>query len=720
MASGILREGRNCWKIVRASRLKFLIDGAAYFAALTEAFEQARESIFIVGWDFDSRISLNPGAERGAHANLGAYLNALVARRRNLHVHILVWDFAMIFALDRETPPFFGPDWRHHPRIHFHMDGNHPVGASHHSKIVVVDDSVGFVGGLDLARGRWDTPEHRPQDPRRSDFNGACLPPHHDVQIAVDGELAASLGSMARERWLLATGKAARRAGSAAGLDRWLASLRPDVADVDVAIARTSPEHGGQKACREIEKLFEDAIAAARRWIYMENQYLTSAVIGTALARRLSQADGPEVVMVISKACSGWLETATMDVLRARLLKRLVDADRYRRLRVYCPVMGDEQRDCMSVHSKVMVIDDEFVRVGSANLSNRSMGLDTECDLAFEAKGRKDVAQAIARFRNSLVAEHLAVSPEKVAELCARNHSLIATIRSLRGNDQRSLALVDCSVPAWLDQMIPESAILDPESPLAPEKLVDEFVLSEQNGSASGALLRGLLILICLGGLAAAWRWTALGEWVDLETISAWTATLGDDSSAPLWVVGAFLLGGIVCFPVTVLILAVAYALEPWLAIVCSLLGCIASAVFLYGIGYLLGRKTVVRVAGRRLNRVNRLISRHGVLAVAAVRLLPVAPFSLVNLAAGAVHVPFRDFVFGTLLGMSPGVMAITVLESQIEQMIERPSLTSLTLLVAILLAMILGIMGFRRWFAGRSTPGNLGSPRVTDAAATG
>ena len=117
-------------------------------------------------------------------------------------------------------------------------------------------------------------------------------------------------------------------------------------------------------------------------------------------------------------------------------------------------------------------------------------------------------------------------------------------------------------MPAWLDQMIPESAILDPESPLAPEKLVDEFVLSEQNGSASGAILRGLLILICLGGLAAAWRWTALGEWVDLETISAWTATLGDDSSAPLWVVGAFLLGGIVCFPVTVLLFAVAYELR--------------------------------------------------------------------------------------------------------------------------------------------------------------
>ena len=261
----------------------------------------------------------------------------------------------------------------------------------------------------------------------------------------------------------------------------------------------------------------------------------------------------------------------------------------------------------------------------------------------------------------------------------------------MRDRSGRTLALVDCSVLPWLDQMIPESAILDPESPLAPEKLVDEFVLSEENGSASSALLRGLLILVTLGVLAAAWRWTALGTLVDLETITAWGASLRDADTAPLWVVGAFMLAGISCFPVTVLILAIAYAFDPWLAIVCSLLGCLASAIFLYAIGYQLGRKNVVRFAGRRLNRINRLISRHGVLAVAAVRMLPVAPYSMVNLAAGAVHVPFRDFVLGTFLGMSPGVLGITLLESQLEQTIESPSAMTLAILAGTLLLMLAG-----------------------------
>ena len=703
MSEPILQEGRNCWKIANASRVKFLIDGAAYFSALADALEQARESILILGWDFDSRIHLRPEiGQPGASVNLGRYLNSLVARRRNLHVNILVWDFAMIFALDREELPFFGPGWHRHPRVHFHMDGNHPVGASHHSKIIVIDDAVAFVGGNDLAKGRWDTPDHRPQDPRRMDFNGAFLPPHHDVQVGVAGEIAAALAELVRNRWWLATGRRLRAPSIQA--DRWPASLAADLTDVDMAIARTEPEFGGKKATREIETLLQDAIGAARRWIYIENQYLSSALVGEALEKRLREAEGPEIVQVISRASQGWLEAASMDVLRARVVKRLCAADRYRRLRVFCPVL-DGQTDSMSVHSKVMVVDDELLRIGSANMSNRSLGFDTECDVALQAAGNQKIERAISVLRNSLLAEHLEATPAKVATALTETGSLIDTIRALRGSGSRTLELVDCSVPDWLDQMIPESAIVDTESSIAPEKLIDEFVRSEQRGSASGALLRGLIMLVAVFALAAAWRWTSLGDLINLETVAVWAASLRENDTAPLWVVGAFLLGGIGCFPVTILILAAAYALNPWLAMICSLLGCILSAMLLYAIGRQLGRKSVVRFAGKRLNRINRLISKHGVLAVAAVRMVPVAPYSLVNLAAGAVHVPFRDFVFGTFLGMSPGVVAITLFEGQTEQMIRSPSWLSLVVLIGTLMLMLLGIFSFRRWFSSRQAP---------------
>ncbi len=701
MATDILQVNRNCWKICNASRLKFLIDGAAYFSVLADAFDRARRSIFIVGWDFDSRIHLKYGEdERTETAVLAAVLNSLVARRRDLQVYILVWDFAMIFALDREMIPFFGPDWRRHSRIHFHMDGNHPVGASHHSKIVIIDDAVAFVGGLDLAKGRWDTPEHRPDDARRADFNGALLPPHHDIQLAVEGEIAAVLGEMARERWRRATRKQLRAPASDAVC--WPDSLEPDLTDVNVAVARTEPQFAGAESIHEIEKLYQDAIAAARRWIYIENQYLSSAAVGRALAESLSKVEGPEIVIVISQSCRGWLETATMDVLRARLVKRLCEADRHRRLRIYCPTIEGQKKDLITVHAKLLIVDDHLVCVGSANLNNRSMGLDSECNLVCEGSGQGAIERSVARLRNELLAEHLGSSAETVAESFAKTHSLIDTIRSLRGNSGRNLERVNCAVPEWLDQMIPESAIVDPESPLAPENLVQEFVVSEENGSASGALTRGIVILVSLSALAAAWRWTALGDWVDLTSVAAWMQSLRASGTAPLWIIGAYLLGGIACFPVTILILAVAYAFDPWLAVVCSLFGCIASAILVYGVGRRLGRNAVARFAGPRLNRVNRVIAQHGVLAVVAARMLPVAPYSLVNLAAGAVHVPFREFVFGTFLGMSPGVLGITLMESRVEELINHPGLATVAGVGAILLLMAAVVFGVRRWFAGR------------------
>ena len=718
MSDHILREGRNCWKIAKSSRVKFLIDGAAYFSTLADVFEQARESILIMGWDFDSRIQLKFAADQQSSAtNLGSYLNSLAARRRHLHVHILIWDFAMIFALDRESLPFFGPFWRRHPRVHFHMNGNHPVGASHHSKIVVVDDAMAFVGGIDLAKGRWDTTEHRPQESRRVDYNGTFLPPHHDVQIAVDGQAAAALGDLVRQRWWRATGRRLRPPSTQA--DCWPVSLAPDIGNVNVAIARTEPEYAANKATREIETLFHDAIAAARRWIYIENQYLSCAAVGEALVKRLREVEGPEIVLVISQASQGWLESVTMDVLRVRLVKRLIEADRYRRLRVFCPVSEGRREECMSVHSKLMVIDDRLVRIGSANLSNRSMGFDTECDLAVEADGRQDVQQAIAFFHHSLLAEHLGVTAAKVTAALTQTNSLTGAIESLRENGSRTLQQVDCSVPELLDQLIPESAVVDPEAPLAPKKLVEEFVLSEARGSASGALLRGILILVVMVALAAAWRWTSLRDWLDFETIVAWGTSLRESDSAPLWLIGAFVLGGIACFPVTLLIVATAYALNPWLAIICSLLGCILSAVLLYLFGRQLGRRTVARFAGKRLNRVNQVISKHGILAVTAVRMVPVAPYSLVNLAAGAVHVPFRDFVLGTLLGMSPGVVAITIFEKQIEQTIQAPSAATFAVLIGILLVMLVGVVSFRRWFTSKQTPAKRKLSQPTKTAVT-
>lgn len=184
--SGILVEGQNCMRIAHARRAAFLIDADSYFVSFTQAVERASKSIFIIGWDLDSRISLQRN-NKGPSNTLIDFLNKTVARRRGLHAYVLIWDFAMIYAFEREPLPVYSVGWRTHGRVHFRLDGNHPLGASHHQKIVVIDDSIAFVGGLDLTKCRWDTPEHLPVDPRRHDPWCGYYSPFHDVQMAVDG-----------------------------------------------------------------------------------------------------------------------------------------------------------------------------------------------------------------------------------------------------------------------------------------------------------------------------------------------------------------------------------------------------------------------------------------------------------------------------------------------------------------------------------------------------
>ena len=203
----IIYEGRNCWREVKAGRAAFLIDAESYFTALSSTLQKAERDIIIIAWDLDSRLQLlRDGMKSDMPSKLRDFLNALVANRPGLHIHILEWDFSVIYALEREPFPLIKMEWQSHKRLHFRLDGRHPVGASHHQKIVTVDDAVAFVGGIDLSRGRWDTSDHAVDDPRRRDPSGKAYPPFHDVQMVVDGEAAAVVGELARERWRRATG----------------------------------------------------------------------------------------------------------------------------------------------------------------------------------------------------------------------------------------------------------------------------------------------------------------------------------------------------------------------------------------------------------------------------------------------------------------------------------------------------------------------------------
>jgi len=703
----ILNEGKNCWQIANADRISFLIDAASYFSAFVEAIKRAQKSILIVGWDVDSRVSLVRGDETMELPNrLGDFLNEVVSRTEGLEAHVLAWDFAMIYALEREPLPIFKLGLSTHKRLHFEMDGRHPVGASHHQKIVVVDDRIAFVGGIDLARFRWDTPEHEVGDPRRVDESGQRYRPFHDVQMAVSGEAAAVLGDLVRERWRRATDKRLDAPELKGEKEVWPPNLVPDLTDVAVAVARTEPNYRDYPEVREVEALYCDAIDAARRFIYIENQYLTSKVVGDALAGSLEQGEGPEILIVLPEKSSGWLEESTMDALRAHLLKHLQEKDRFGRLGIYFPHMPGLGEDCINLHSKVLVVDNNFLRIGSSNLSNRSMGFDTECDLAIEANDDERIEAAIEKFRNRLIGEHLGVPAEAVAEKIFGKESVLRAVDELKGPG-RSLRPLKTNVPELLENLMQNSILVDPERPADPDKLIDQYVPREVGRSGNLRLIGSIALLVGLLAFAAAWQWTPLKHWLNLDLLIGLAKSIRENPLAPFIVIGVFIVGGLVSFPATILIVATAITFGPLHGFIYTLLGCVLSAVCAFGVGHVLGREALRRFAGKRINQLSRQLANRGLLTILIIRFAPVAPFTVINMVAGASHIKFWDFTLGTILGMAPGLFAITLFGDRLEYAIRNPSLKSIALLAGLIIAILSANVLFRKWIAKGGDPGS-------------
>src|SRR5580765_2270263 len=141
--SPVLVPGRNCWKIAQANRFALLVDGSNYYGTLVESIPRAQHSIAILGWDLDSRVHLF----RDIHNHrwslpLHRLLPDVASRNPEMHMYILTWSFPFLFANVRDPKLVWGRDPFQHPRIHFKFDDSHPPGASHHQKIVVLDDQL--------------------------------------------------------------------------------------------------------------------------------------------------------------------------------------------------------------------------------------------------------------------------------------------------------------------------------------------------------------------------------------------------------------------------------------------------------------------------------------------------------------------------------------------------------------------------------------------------
>lgn len=724
----LLQPGTTCRCIRRANRLRVLVDAAAYFAAVRHAIARAEHSVFIVGWDIDSRLQLVPckGHEQppdGLPAPLADFLCAVAERNPHVRIHVLAWDFAMLYALEREWLPSYRLGWRTHARVRFRLDGQHPVGASHHQKIVVVDDRLAFVGGIDLTRSRWDTPAHAPDEPLRRNVHNVRkaraqpYAPFHDVHTMFDGEAAEAIAELVRERWLRAFGKARARAAAQdvqhtrhdpthapppphdASSDAWPPFEPADFEAVDIGIALTEPAFGGRAPVQDIRALYLAAIAAARENIYIENQYFTASPVGTSLVARLTQPEGPDVAVVAPRAQTGWLQTMTMGVLRARLYRMVKRADDHGRLRLYYPHVDGLGNDFVNVHSKLMIVDDELLFVGSANLNNRSMVLDTECNIALEARGDPRIRAAIAQVRNRLLAEHLDVAVADVERAFQTHGRLHAVIEALR-HEGRALVPLDPEVEPEIDRLVPEEALIDPEKPVSPDELVREFVPGGESRSLSARLLILGGLALAVVALALLWHFTSLRHDLNFTALTQTATSIGHSRFGPVLIVGAYALAAIVSVPITLLIALAGFVFGPGAGSAYALTGTLIAALVTYGAGVWLGRDAVRRLAGARLNRLSERLGRQGLVAVVVLRVLPLAPFTLVNLAAGASHIGLRDFLLGTALGMGPGIVLAASFAHQLVAAVRHPSAASIGLLAAIGVVLVALSFALQRFFA--------------------
>jgi phosphatidylserine/phosphatidylglycerophosphate/cardiolipin synthase-like enzyme len=493
----ILNPGKTCRLEASSEHSRLLIDARDYYRAFYAEAARAERSILLAGWQFDSGVELLRGEDARDAAGpveFLPFLEALCLHRPKLDVYILAWDFNPVFAMEREWLQSFLFGWTTPKNLRFHFDGQHPLGASHHQKFAVIDGCFAFAGGIDFASARWDDREHRRDNPLRSE-DGEPQKPYHDVMAFVAGDAARELEGLFGERWRSATGESlelsplpatgSREPAFAEGLAIESTQIGISCTECSEGVgasaekdAKADGNRGAKQSAvsTEILCLYETAISEAERLVYIETQYFTAqSLLDTLTARmRDRRRPGLQVVLVMPTGADSEKERLVLGPAQNRLLASLaaVALETETQLRIYSSRASCEGGEAVAtfIHSKLMIVDDRLLCVGSANLTNRSLLLDTELCLSFEdASGTGPTSRSIAQIRSELLAEHSGAQPDAAF---FRVDGLVGRLDELgeRGKSRlfpRPVPLENSAPSLHLERLF------DPEKPL------DQFELSE-------------------------------------------------------------------------------------------------------------------------------------------------------------------------------------------------------------------------------------------------
>ncbi|GAB2838584.1 hypothetical protein GCM10027277_01840 [Pseudoduganella ginsengisoli] len=223
----------------------------------------------------------------------------------------------------------------------------------------------------------------------------------------------------------------------------------------------------------------------------------------------------------------------------------------------------------------------------------------------------------------------------------------------------------------------------------------------EAGGQSDKALRRRLMALgaaiALLLALAAGWAWSPMKSMLDLDTIVAGLRGVGQSFGIPAAIAG-FAVAVATAVPLTFLTLVAIVAFGPWGGFAVALPGALIGSSLSYGAGMLLGREAVARLAGPRINLVSQRLGERGLLAIVLIRLVPVAPFPIVNMVAGASHIRLRDLLLGTAIGMTPSTVFMMCFVDTIIASMKQPSGFGIGLLVLTAILLAAGGWGLKRW----------------------
>jgi phosphatidylserine/phosphatidylglycerophosphate/cardiolipin synthase-like enzyme len=466
----LIEPPRNAWRETTVEDSGVIVDAADYYRAFVRAARGARRYILMSGWQFDSTLRLLPAARgKDRHLRLLPFLNGLCAANRDLRIYLLCWDFHVVFVFEREWMQRLVFGWLASPQIRFQFDDGPLPGSSHHQKFVVIDGTLAFVGGIDICASRWDDRAHRAWNPVRRGRGRRRTKPYHDVQAYLaGGDAPAALAELFVERWQAAAGDTPALAPVTARPHRPEPAL--PLGPGRVTLGRTDPHPAAP--VREIEALVVDGIQAARRLIYIETQYFSSRCVYETLVRRMRAPGQPrlDIVILVNERAEALKEEIAVGLRQAKILEglRQVAASTGHALGLYharC-AGGPHPFRATYLHSKILIVDDRVLTLGSANLTNRSLGADRELNVSWEAAaGDRRRQRAIRRLRVSLLAELGGITEGSGVRALVRPEGLVERLDRLAASPDARLRQHGAPTPAQrvaMDLIDPDDLPFDP------------------------------------------------------------------------------------------------------------------------------------------------------------------------------------------------------------------------------------------------------------------